>query len=276
MTALAAPVVESASIDVRIETIDPATAERYLGRNFQNRNVRPTKVKQWAGAMRRAEWTLNGDAIRFDIFGNLIDGQHRLLACVEAGVPFMTLVVRGLPTRARNSIDVGAMRSPADHLREHGHNDSVGLAAALSYLHRLETNQLKAVGQAWIAPTTEEMLALIERYPRVAESVRLMHVINGRLRIPRGQMSALHSWFSAIDADDADAFFDSLKTGLNLSLGSPVYALRSWFENTKSEKRVSPFMIYGVTVKAWNAYRRGEEMRLARFRRDVEQTPVAS
>jgi hypothetical protein len=274
VTALAAQElpVGIGSIDVRVETITPDDAERYLARNYNNRNVRPTKVAQWSGAMRRSEWTLNGDAIRFDVFGNLIDGQHRLLACVESGVSFATLVVRGLPSRARNSIDVGAMRSPGDHLKEHGFPDPNGHAAALGYLHRLETGQLRSVGRGYTAPTTDELLALAERYPRITDSVRMSHELNNRLRVPRGQMAALHSWFSTIDSDDADSFFDALTTGLDLRLGDPIYALRSWLEKTKSERRVSRVMIHVVVVKAWNAYRDGEEMKIARYRR-VESLP---
>lgn len=56
--------------------------------------------------------THQGVAFRHD--GALIDGQHRLSAIIEAGMPADLLVVRGLPNNAFMAIDNGIKRSMAD------------------------------------------------------------------------------------------------------------------------------------------------------------------
>lgn len=68
-----------------IETVTPMKAARWLKRNIANRRVSPKVVRNYAGDMSRGEWLLNGEAIKFDRDGNLLDGQHRLGAIVHNG-----------------------------------------------------------------------------------------------------------------------------------------------------------------------------------------------
>ena len=67
---------------VSVKTITPAQAKKLLERNTNNRPVSKPHVKFLCGVIRRGEWKLNGDAIRFNS-ERLVDGQHRLAACIE-------------------------------------------------------------------------------------------------------------------------------------------------------------------------------------------------
>lgn len=97
-----------------IETITPQMAQVYLTHNTDNRNVRSYTVDFYARQMKQGDWQLNGDSIRFAKNGRLIDGQHRLKACIEAGVPFTTLVVRGLDGESQITMDKPVVRTSAD------------------------------------------------------------------------------------------------------------------------------------------------------------------
>src|SRR5262249_28100191 len=84
-------------IRVDIITVTPELAARWLKRNHANRKVRARHVSRLVRAMRAGEWDdLNGDTIRFSDNHELLDGQHRLLACIEAQQAFTTLVVFGI------------------------------------------------------------------------------------------------------------------------------------------------------------------------------------
>jgi predicted nucleic acid-binding Zn ribbon protein len=65
--------------------VTPEMAERWLGHNKVNRNLRNRRVDQFARDMRSGRWQLTGEAIKFGKSGNLIDGQHRLWAVIESG-----------------------------------------------------------------------------------------------------------------------------------------------------------------------------------------------
>jgi hypothetical protein len=107
--------------------ITPELAQKWLERNDENqRSIRKDDVRKYAEHMKNGEWEQNGETIKFDTEGNLLDGQHRLLACIKAGVPFTTIVVTGISNAAKMTIDVGTPRTPRDVLRFGGYKD-IGL-----------------------------------------------------------------------------------------------------------------------------------------------------
>lgn len=79
-------------MNTRIETITPERAKMALENNPNNRRVSIANVKKYAEDMRSGNWQLNGEPICFDSHGNLLNGQHRLEACILADTPFMTVV----------------------------------------------------------------------------------------------------------------------------------------------------------------------------------------
>lgn len=99
------------------ETVTPDTARKYLQANYSNRPVRNTWVTTLAGMITRGEWVQSHQGIAFDETGRLVDGQHRLLACVEANKPMEVLVTRDLPEGVYRYIDGGRTRSPSDRLK---------------------------------------------------------------------------------------------------------------------------------------------------------------
>ena len=97
----------------RVETITPETAMRILeeSSSFVNRKVKRTHVAALAEAMRSGHWKNVGDPIRIDSDGRVIDGQHRLLALVEANATLEFVVISGLPAESAHYIDIGIPRS---------------------------------------------------------------------------------------------------------------------------------------------------------------------
>jgi hypothetical protein len=72
---------------------------------------------------------------------------------------------------------------------------------------------------------------------------------------------------SAIDADDAAAFFGQIQTGENLSANSPVMALRKRLADDALAIRKLAIREYTALVfKAWNAYREGRNVRILSWR----------
>ena len=85
------------AIKVKTKTITPAVAEAMLKTSEAlgaiNRKLNNRHVELYANEIRSNRWKLNGDAIRLDADGRILDGQHRLHACVLAGIPFQTIVI---------------------------------------------------------------------------------------------------------------------------------------------------------------------------------------
>lgn len=83
-----------------------------LGSN--NRPLRSRAVAKYAEFMVNDDWTLTGETIAFSDRERLRNGQHRLAACIRAGVPFETLVVFGIDDKAFDVIDSGTKRTGGD------------------------------------------------------------------------------------------------------------------------------------------------------------------
>lgn len=64
--------------------------------------------------MKDGKWRLNGEPIIVDDQGCCVNGYHRLSACIEAGVPFRTLLVTGVPHETWTTVDTGKVRSAGD------------------------------------------------------------------------------------------------------------------------------------------------------------------
>ncbi len=69
-------------------------------------------MAEYANAMKSGEWKYNGESIKVCTDGSLLDGQHRLEACIESGVTFDTLLVTNLRLRcSRASMLAGSARA---------------------------------------------------------------------------------------------------------------------------------------------------------------------
>src|SRR5258707_13483681 len=89
-------------------------------------------------AIQRGEWQLTGEAIKLDDEGRVRDGQNRLHAIVEAGVPVRSVVARGVSEDAFDVMDTGRSRNAADVLHIHGFPSQNALAAAARGLMFIE------------------------------------------------------------------------------------------------------------------------------------------
>ena len=79
-----------------IKTINPKKAEEMLGSQIRNRTLSDPLILRYARDMKQENWDENGQSIIISEEGDLIDGQHRLHACIKADVPFRSVVTYGV------------------------------------------------------------------------------------------------------------------------------------------------------------------------------------
>lgn len=101
-----------------VEVITPEIAASLLERNTGNRAVRRAVVSQLARDMKRGHWQLSHQGIAIAPDGRLLDGQHRLNAIVEAGIPVRMVVARNVSPEAFAVMDRGKMRTLRDVLQQ--------------------------------------------------------------------------------------------------------------------------------------------------------------
>lgn len=118
-------------------TITPEMARKMLDKTptFQ-RKLNKHRVDSIAEDIKKGLWEANGATIVMSKRGNLIDGQHRCAAIIEAGVPVESLVVMGVDDDAYATIDSGKARSARDALGERGCAADASIARHWIYMNR--------------------------------------------------------------------------------------------------------------------------------------------
>lgn len=144
-------------------TITPELAEAFLDKNTSNRKLSAATVKKYTADMRAGLWEFTGDPIRFDQDGTLIDGQHRLAACIKAQKPFDAVIIYNMPSTTKDVLDGGRRRSAADVLSIHGHSSSSVIATMV----RCVLMEAMDWHHGGITLSTPMTLAILDRHPRL-------------------------------------------------------------------------------------------------------------
>lgn len=238
--------------------VTPALAEEWLGRNSHNRGLQNGWVEALAGVISRGEWRLNGDAIRFDVEGTLLDGQHRLWAVVESGIAVNSMVGFDLQTEAQETMDQGVRRKLSDVLKLKREANASGLAAALNVKWRWDNGYARMTTRK---PSIAQALVVLERNPGLRDSVAASGKVARKFKISAAILAVCWYEFNSLDTSDAEDFFSRLASGIGLESGSPVLALRRWLERQMAATTTqSAIMTQALVVKAWNYYRDGRQI----------------
>ena len=117
-----------------IKRITPDVAEIWLANNTDNRKVRRATVIQYAEDMSNGKWVPTHQGIALNRAGNVVDGQHRLLAIIRSGVTLdMPVFELDCESALVTPIDVGKKRSIQD-ITELGIKESGAAAFILKHI----------------------------------------------------------------------------------------------------------------------------------------------
>jgi hypothetical protein len=258
----------------KIVTITPQKAAAALKRQellraqdptVRQRYVREELVKKYARDMAAGKWDCNGETIILGPGGQVLDGQHRLLACVEADKPFRTHLVENVSPEAFHTIDTGAGRSMGDQLTIAGKVGGNHLATALTVVWRWERANRR--GFEWSArPTRLELFETLAKHPDLEKFTSRSY--RASLLMSCGLAGALWYVFAQQDATLAEVFFEALMTGVNLKEDDPVFLLRERLLRDRRDVAARRIKIRGsasatteLVYRAWDSTRRGEKLK---------------
>lgn len=256
---------EFENLNFSFMVITPEIATDWLDRNDINRKLREDRVNQLAQAIRRGEWVVNGDTIKINKQDQILDGQHRLWAVVEAGVPVVSAVVIGLENEAQMTVDTGARRNLADALRLKGEVNTNNLASALNLIHRwrLGESVLRSPSLGRLSAAQAFKMLEGEEGDRIRHALQRASMIRNAMNhtITMSIVTACLLRFEEIDRDDAVEFWSRVGEGTDMKRFDPCYMFReSCTKNSKRRAKYPALVIHAYAVKAWNAFRNGREI----------------
>jgi hypothetical protein len=246
------------------ETVTPALAREWLGHNTRNRGVKTARVALYARDMQDGKWQLTGESIKFAVDGTLLDGQNRLHACIEADVPFLTAVTRGLDPLSQQVMDGVAPRTGADALKMRGYDNTSSLAAVVAchawWRYGLFRHCMHRPNGRDRLTVTELVEHAIE-YPGLVDATRLASHVRRVMFLPVGSIGCAIHETSLIDADTSGEFFNRIAQFESKGIGDPVSTLlrRTALMRERREQIENSTGLY-LLFKSWNAVRQNEEL----------------
>lgn len=246
--------------------IDPRHAKALLtDHNPHNRPLKEAAIRRWVIEMQAGRWDPDASDIKIDADGNLLDGQHRLHACVRAEVPFGTLLRTGLKAETQRRVDTGTRRTTGDTFKLAGIPNATTVAAAIILRRRYEEGEARGLRvTSKIRPEVSPEAAL-EYFDAHPMHEKMATVADRMYRIGPGVAKTV--WFAALpmfaEADEADAmrFADAFLAGEWGGPGSPITALVRYLSQVRTvaapgfrTTHVNERNLLAL-VKAWNAWR---------------------
>lgn len=254
--------------EYKVRDVTPTLAARWLKANTHNRNIRQRLVDAFARDMENGNWVENGESIKFDDAGNLLDGQHRLLAVVKSGATVRMMVVTGLEQVVQETVDTGASRNFSDLLSLRGETDASTLAAITRRVNLWDSGAYDT--RQSIRPTNSELLSTLDKNSELlTEAVHVARRVRNKMSIPASIIGLAYTIFTDIDEEDAADFFEKLSLGDDLNVHHPVLVLRKTindYNRPKSRQRMREEYVLAIIIKTWNAYRDGRLVTTVRWR----------
>lgn len=247
-----------------IEVVTPDVARNWLSVNTSNRSINKRLVDRLASQMKSGEFVTNGEAIIFSDDNRLIDGQHRLNACVLSGVSFRSVVVRGVHHNAFYTIDTGSARTAADSLQIMGNKNAAQLAAAAKAAIIL-SSEYPNFG-AFVPHS--EIIDWIEKNSDIRDWTAWFcsNSKNRALAEPSLLISVAYLASHCFDNEKVRAFFQSCHDGVGLEKNDPAYVLRErLIANRTGKARLQKKDVAALIIKALVAQMSGKKINVLRW-----------
>jgi len=251
------------TVKATVEYIAPEKARDLLGSNIEHqRKIAKVNLSRIESDLLNDRFKLNGEPIIIGKSGKLLDGQHRLCACVNTVTGFWSVVVRGVEDEYFHVINVGKGRSLADVLKIAGEINCNNLAAAISriaeYLRdatRIGQNKLSNV-------STSEAMNILAMMPNIRKSVADCCRMPNDTIVSVGRLAWLHCLAHEESPEIAPAFFEKLHSGEMLKTTDPIYLFRArMIADKQSSAKLPTREVISLLIKTWNAYVLGDQVK---------------
>lgn len=278
------------------ETVDLKKAKLFLENNDMyargatgtNRPVSQTVVNNYAASMLLGEWRLTHQGLGFDTKGRMKDGQHRMLALVQAAetgavrgdvtlppnpkIKIDFQVTYGLPEDIFPFLDTGYARGAGSVLALAGYTNGIRLASASRLLYLYQNFEYRVWSKVKV--TNDQVLETVvktrlDEYYSPTYSLIQIGMINS------SAMVGMYLCEVAQPEVDTLHFVDSLSSGANLRSDSPIHVLRNYFirsRRTVGARRDSAIHL-ALFIKTWNEWVLGRRRTQIAWKPNTENFP---
>lgn len=239
--------------------ITPKLAQEYLETDKQNRPIREGHLNGIIQDMENGRWVFDGAPIRFDADGNLLDGQHRLLAIVRTGKAQKMVVMTGLARNSRRTMDKNARRSVADNLRMDAQvPNSFKVSAIARIVLRWRAGNIR---NASMQPTDNEVYDFVlDNNPALQAAAFFSSPVARDLGGSPQAIGAVYYETIPLDPEKGEAYWEKVQSGVGLAPGEAALILRSALMRLDKTAKIGskPTLTLELCIRAWNLMRQNK------------------
>jgi hypothetical protein len=253
-----------------IITLTPTLAAELLEHNTLNRPLSQPHVERIAKQILDGKWRFNGDTIKVAETGDVLDGQHRLWAVIEAKKPVDTILVRNIEREAFATIDtLRKPRSGSDVLALNGATHyRATAAAALQWLVRWQRNAIEDYKAPQFRVENSDIEAAYAAHPGIIRAVERAHQVRNV-----GNPSIIGFFYYVLtnrNPDLAERMMTTLENPAGVAVTDPFFRLRAYFLSDH-HKRKEPIVSIANMIKATNAAHRGQKIQVLNWKHQGEK-----
>jgi len=238
-----------------VVTITPDIARHILDTNKDNRPISHRLINGLVHDIQSRNWDLNGEAIVISKDGLLNDGQHRLMAIIEAGEPVQSVMVFGVSRDSRMTVDMGKARTTSNYLSMQSRAHATFAATVAGQWLGFTLGIYGKVSKTKEVTKRDVIKFYNARQIKIDAAIREYGARSKRLAGNALVTAYLIIW--EVDAVHADGFFHMLLSGANLDGDDPILWLRSRFT---SDNKLSSAERIEIILRYWNAWKEGRKL----------------
>lgn len=231
-------------------SVTPEMATAWLSKNTHNRRINKGHVQRLRSDLVEGRWKFNPDPVSFDPEGTVLNGQHRLTAIVDSGVPALLAVCFNVPPDAMSVMDQGVPRK----LKDIAGISNREAAVATSMLCGLDRS-----GKDY--PSKGELATFFRRFePEISFAISLCPTSTRGLRVAAIPAAIARAACGHIDRDTLSAFATVLMSGMPVTnTDATVIRLRDrLMSGIKFNQGAGARDVYGSVERALIAYSKGQ------------------
>ena len=258
-------------METQIVTMTPEWASQLLRQNTHNRVLSKQRVAACAALISSGRWKLTHQGVAIDSNNVLQDGQHRLHAIVQAGVPVQIMMSTGCDPSNFDVIDSGKKRTASDVIGLCGAKNASKAAAGIrGFLQYRQFPNYVWTGVFYGIDTTD-----IRRFYK--ENADTVEIISAACTAAYGSFKQFNASagvsFALVAAqsqrlDQALAFIDLMGTGAGLKKHDPILSYRNFLANDRVKRSLQIYL--ATNIKYFNRWQSGEIVKLP----DLTPMPV--
>ena len=217
-----------------------------------NRKLNRVGVAAMSQALRAGAWENTGEPVIFSDAQLLNDGQHRLQAIMETGIPARVDLRFGIPRHAFAATNSGGKRSGATALLITGSLNVTNVSALARLVLAYEAGLPYAARQRI---PNGSIVRAVERWPDISTSIRYASSLP-----PGVRNSATHTlaFFAQRTANEASVrgFFGILETGAGQASNPPHMLREALIRHRGGQDTGTRLQFLAMGILAWNAWRK--------------------